>query len=182
MKLPAGDVGWSETLWLEHITCHDLDVTLPGAPLQADRITHHASDAIPHLEQAWNKSSTDVAGRASNQYEGPVHVFHCQRHPESVFESDDLPAVRGSSRPAPWTCAAKRIYNFRQPTSMTARFASRYCAGGFQVKTAPSARNRSVRAAVSISCTAFRLSIAIFAATPAACPMIMYCGSIRSVE
>ena len=56
------------------------------------------------------------------------------------------------------------------------------CSGGTCSITAPYLRNFAVNAAVLLACTGLFERMAILAATPAAWPMIMYCGSIRSDE
>ena len=56
------------------------------------------------------------------------------------------------------------------------------CGDGRYSSTTPWALSLAVSDAESTSCTALFPLIAIVAATPAACPRIMYCGSIRTDE
>jgi hypothetical protein len=60
---------------LKHITCHYLDSALPRTPLQTGGIADQTSDAITHLDQAWNKPPSDVAGGTGYQDTATFRIF-----------------------------------------------------------------------------------------------------------
>src|SRR6185369_2581742 len=72
----------TKALRLQHVARHDLDGVVPGPPLQTRRISHQTTDAIAHLEKAWNQPPADVAGGAGHQDRAISRVFngHLQQY------------------------------------------------------------------------------------------------------